>query len=587
MKQSPCVGDILLENEAQITVLNKKKLGSGATCEVYLCEYKNTKAAYKKMTKIESHSYFPKQLFREIAITQQCEHPATLKILAFDIRPSKNFSEIKAMILNEYYPKKTLDDCLKEMSSSWTPTDRTICMYGLARGIKHLHTTWKIIHRDIKSSNVFIDEHKRPHIADFGFSKENKNLDQSRACGTPYYMAPEVLTQKFSFPVDIFSLSIVFFEILEGKKCRMKTPNQFQGFKLQKFLNNEWKQGKRPAFTQTKAELKELIDHMWCYEAEERLKIEDICYKLENPDYWIDGTDKNEFLQYKKMIDDYEKDFIGNRVGLDTQEMIQYFNNEVDDDEFSGFSDDLDIDDDDQNDSNHNNLKDNDFLFVRKLIKLANKYNSEAMISLGILFKEGVIVPKDLVLSLKYLNQSLSFGNVYAEILINEINNIPNQNSVCEKEKHFIIGQIHESKGEITDALTSYLFSAKLGHAEAPGRIGSILLRQTDHFELGEKYLLKGAEKNNLFSMYWLAMYYLSHQNYQQSISLLKKCLQQNHFEAASALGRAYLELKDLEMAKKYFRESFKVYHDESAIKFIKFINLELSDDKGENEDFD
>lgn len=100
-------------------------------------------------------------------------------------------------------------------------------------GLKYLHYN-NIIHRDIKCSNIFLDQYDNIKIGDFGTSKiltEYLNYGQTQI-GTPYYMAPEIFKRiRYTNKVDIWSLGIVLYELIT-----LDVP--FKGYNMIDLKNN-------------------------------------------------------------------------------------------------------------------------------------------------------------------------------------------------------------------------------------------------------------------------------------------------------------------------------------------------------------
>ena len=81
-----------------------------------------------------------------------------------------------------------------------------------------LHTS-RVIHRDIKPENLIFDEHGYLHLTEFGSAKFIKENRVKGRCGTPQYMAPEVLNkQSYGWAVDYYSIGVIVYELMMN--CR-------------------------------------------------------------------------------------------------------------------------------------------------------------------------------------------------------------------------------------------------------------------------------------------------------------------------------------------------------------------------------
>lgn len=89
----------------------------------------------------------------------------------------------------------------------------------IGKAIQHLHSN-KIVHRDLKLSNIFINHEMQIKLGDFGLACVIEDEEKRNTlCGTPNYLAPEILEgiEGHSFEVDVWALGIMIFTLLVGK----------------------------------------------------------------------------------------------------------------------------------------------------------------------------------------------------------------------------------------------------------------------------------------------------------------------------------------------------------------------------------
>ena len=136
----------------------------------------------------------------------------------------------------EFY-EKTLENLIFSLKNEPMKTRLELCK-NLAIALKYIHSLG-IIHRDLKTSNILI-KNGQIKLADFGLSTFLNNKKFEAGIGTENYSSPEQMNSNFyNEKTDIFSLGLIFYEILQPYKCVMKKIENFNLLKKFNKIPNE------------------------------------------------------------------------------------------------------------------------------------------------------------------------------------------------------------------------------------------------------------------------------------------------------------------------------------------------------------
>lgn len=164
--------------------------------------------------------------YNEVNIISSVEHKNLVRLLGCSC------SGPESLLVYEFLPNKSLDrfifDSSKGKALNWEK--RFDIIIGTAEGLVYLHenTNARIIHRDIKASNILLDSRLRAKIADFGLARsfqEDKSHISTAIAGTLGYMAPEYLAHgQLTEKADVYSYGVLLLEIVTGRQTnRSKT----------------------------------------------------------------------------------------------------------------------------------------------------------------------------------------------------------------------------------------------------------------------------------------------------------------------------------------------------------------------------
>ncbi|CAL5190212.1 unnamed protein product [Lathyrus oleraceus] len=194
------------------------KIGEGGFGPVYKgCLSDGTLIAVKQLSSKSKQGN--REFLNEIGMISALQHPNLVKLYGCCVEGDQ------LMLIYEYLENNSLARALfgtqeQQIRLDW-PTRYKICV-GIARGLAYLHeeSRLKVVHRDIKATNVLLDKDLNPKISDFGLAKldeeENTHIS-TRIAGTYGYMAPEYAMHGYlTDKADVYSFGIVALEILHG-----------------------------------------------------------------------------------------------------------------------------------------------------------------------------------------------------------------------------------------------------------------------------------------------------------------------------------------------------------------------------------
>ncbi|XP_043700286.1 probable LRR receptor-like serine/threonine-protein kinase At1g53440 [Telopea speciosissima] len=194
------------------------KIGEGGFGPVYKGTLSDGKVVAVKQLSSKSKQG-NREFLNEIGMISALQHPNLVKLYGCCIEGNQ------LLLIYEYMENNSLARALfgredQRMNLNW-PTRHNICL-GIAQGLAYLHeeSRLKIVHRDIKATNVLLDKDLNAKISDFGLAKldeeENTHIS-TRIAGTIGYMAPEYAMRGYlTDKADVYSFGVVALEIASG-----------------------------------------------------------------------------------------------------------------------------------------------------------------------------------------------------------------------------------------------------------------------------------------------------------------------------------------------------------------------------------
>ena len=298
-------GSFLSDDESSISISNKlfindiseylpskkykilDKLGSGSFGKVFLAQniYTKEKVAMKEIKKSNKDLLSDGEIKDEIDILKSLDHPDIVRIIeSFNTKDSY-------ILVTEYCEGGELYDQVRNQLSE---TQIAVIFKQLLSGLAYLHSH-NIVHRDLKLENILIQEIEKSKttgedlfnikIIDFGTARifDSKRKPQS-IVGSSYYIAPEVLNQKYNKECDLWSVGVILYMFIVGHAPFDGCDDEEITTNIQKGVyrkdDKRWKKASK--------EVKDLIQKLLIYSPKKRLTALEA---LKHP--WFKITDSN------------------------------------------------------------------------------------------------------------------------------------------------------------------------------------------------------------------------------------------------------------------------------------------------------
>ena len=194
-------------------IVGKRRIGRGSFSKIYKGHHKDTNmvVAVKKI-EVDNIKQINTNIEREIEVMMRLRHPNIVRL--YDV--VYDYQHCNIFLIIEYCARGDFNKFLNKRSLKEKHAKRY--MIQLARGLRYLLKN-NVLHRDLKPHNILLTENNELKLSDFGFARyfEHNKLIET-LCGSPMYMAPEIMKYKeYTNKSDLWSVGVIMYEMLTGR----------------------------------------------------------------------------------------------------------------------------------------------------------------------------------------------------------------------------------------------------------------------------------------------------------------------------------------------------------------------------------
>ncbi|CAI0461424.1 unnamed protein product [Linum tenue] len=262
--------DVWEIDASQLKVENK--VASGSYGDLYKGTYCSQEVAVKVLKPERVSAEMLREFSQEVYIMRKVRHKNVVQFIGACTQPPN------LCIVTEFMARGSIYDFLHKQNGVFKLPSLIKVAIDVSKGMNYLHQN-SIIHRDLKTANLLMDENEVVKVADFGVARvQTQSGVMTAETGTYRWMAPEVIEHKpYDHKADVFSFGIVLWELLTGElPYSYLTPLQAAVGVVQK--------GLRPTIPkQTHPRLAELLEKCWKQDPTQRpnfCEIKDILQKI-------------------------------------------------------------------------------------------------------------------------------------------------------------------------------------------------------------------------------------------------------------------------------------------------------------------